>query len=63
MSLRNGPPSLTQAISQLRKLLASEPPLGLTTDYLVQIQDALEVAERAVRAERGAREGCEFQGE
>jgi hypothetical protein len=61
--LRNGPPSLTQAISQLRKVLASEPPLGLTTEYLVQLQDAIEVAERAISAERWTREGCEFQGE
>jgi hypothetical protein len=58
--LRSDPPDLTQAISQLRKVLAIEPPLGLTTEYLVQLQNALEVAERAVRAERWAREGREF---
>jgi hypothetical protein len=61
------PPSeattLTEAISQLRKVLALELPLGLTTKYLVQLQDALEAAERAVSAERWTREGCEFQGE
>jgi hypothetical protein len=54
---------LTHAISQLRTVLALERPLGLTTEYLVQLQNALEVAERAVRVERWAREGYEFQGE
>jgi hypothetical protein len=61
------PPSdattLAEAISQLRKVLAPEPPLGLATEYLVRLQNALEVAERAVRAERWAREGYEFEGE
>jgi hypothetical protein len=61
------PPSeattLADAISQLRKVLASELPPGLTTDYLVQLQNALEIAERAVRAERWAREVSEFDGE
>jgi hypothetical protein len=61
--LRNDPPDLTQAIDQLRKVLALELPLGLTTEYLVQLQNAIEVAERAVRAERWAREGSEFRGE
>jgi hypothetical protein len=61
------PPSeaatLAEAISQLRKVLAPGLPVGLTTEYLVRLQNALEVAERAVRAERWAREGYEFQGE
>jgi hypothetical protein len=61
--LRNYPPELTQAISQLRKVLASERRLGLTTEYLVQLQNALEVAERTVRTERLTREAHEFQGE
>jgi hypothetical protein len=61
--LRNDPPELTEAISQLRKVLASEGRLGLTTEYLVQLQNALEVAERAVRTERLTREACEFRGE
>jgi hypothetical protein len=60
--LRNDPPELTEAISQLRKVLALEG-LGFTTEYLVQLQNALEVAERAVRAERLTREAHEFQGE
>jgi DNA-binding SARP family transcriptional activator len=55
--------TLTQAISQLRKVLALERPRGLTTEYLVKLQNALEVADGAVRAERWAREGYEFQGE
>jgi hypothetical protein len=59
----NDAPDLTEAISQLRKVLASELPLELTKEYLIQLQNALEVAERAVRAERWAREGREFQGE
>jgi hypothetical protein len=58
----NDAPDLTEAISQLRKVLASEP-LGLTTEYLVQLQDAIDVAERAVRAQRWARECYEFRGE
>jgi hypothetical protein len=58
--LRSDPPDLTQAISQLREVLALEPPLEWTTEYLVQLQNALEVAERAIRAERWAREGREF---
>jgi hypothetical protein len=65
-SIARPPPeatTLTEAIRQLRKVLALEPPLGLTTKYLVQLQDALEVAERAVSAERWTCEGCEFQGE
>jgi hypothetical protein len=61
--LRNDPPDFTQAISQLRQVLALEPPIELTTEYLVQLQNAIEVAERAVRAERWAREGREFRGE
>jgi hypothetical protein len=61
--LRNDPPDLTQAISQLREVLALELQLGLTTEYLAQLQSAIEMAERAVRAERWAREGREFQGE
>jgi hypothetical protein len=61
--LRNDPPDLTQAISQLRELLALKLPLGLTTEYLARLQCALEMAEQAVRAERWAREGREFQGE
>jgi hypothetical protein len=61
--MHNDPSDLTHAISQLRKVLASETPLGLTTEYLVELQGALEVAERAVRAERWARKGQEFQGE
>jgi hypothetical protein len=61
--LRNYPPGLTQAISQLGKALASERRLGLTTEYLLQLQDALEVAERAVRTERLTREAHEFRGE
>jgi hypothetical protein len=64
---RTMPPSeamtLAEAISELRKVLAPEPPLGLRTEYLVRLQNALEVAERAVRAERWALEGYEFQGE
>ena len=61
--LRNDPPELTQAISQLRNALASEGWLGLTTEYLVQLQNALEVAERAVHTERLTREAHEFRGE
>jgi hypothetical protein len=60
--LHNDPPDLTQAISQLRKVLASDMPLVLT-EYLAQLRNAIEVAERAVRAERWARRGYEFQGE
>jgi hypothetical protein len=55
--------TLAEAISQLRKVLAPGLPVGLTTEYLVRLQNALQVAERAVRAERWAREGYEFQGE
>jgi hypothetical protein len=61
--LCNDSTDLTQAIDQLRKVLALERPLGLTSEYLVQLQNAIEVAERSVRAERWAREGCEFRGE
>jgi hypothetical protein len=61
--LPNDPSELTQAISQLRKVLASEGRLGLTTEYLVHLQSALEVAERAVRTERLTRKAYEFQGE
>jgi hypothetical protein len=61
--MNNDLPDLAHAISQLRKVLASETPLGLTTEYLVELQNALEAAERAVRAERWARKGSEFQGE
>jgi hypothetical protein len=61
--MRKDPSDLTQAISQLRDVLALEPSLGLPTEYLVQLQNAIAVAELAVRAERWAREGREFQGE
>jgi hypothetical protein len=61
--LRNDPPDLTNAISQLRKVLASEERVGLTTEYLVQLQNALEIAERAVRAERLTQQAYEFRGE
>jgi hypothetical protein len=61
--LCNDPPEMTEAISLLRKVLASEGRLGFTTEYLVQLQNALEVAERAVRAERLTREVHEFRGE
>jgi hypothetical protein len=44
--LCDGPHDLTQAISQLREVLAIEPPLGFTTEYLVQLQNAIAVAER-----------------
>jgi hypothetical protein len=47
----------------LRKVLASEGRLALTTEYLVQLQNALEVAERTVRTERLSREAHEFRGE
>jgi hypothetical protein len=63
MTARNDPPDLTQAINQLRTLLSLEPSLGMSTEYLVQLHNAIEVAERAVRAERWAREGHEFLGE
>jgi hypothetical protein len=56
-------PELTQAIRQLREVLASERPLGFTAEYLVRLQNALEVAERAVRSERLGREADEFRGE
>jgi hypothetical protein len=59
-SLNDGP-DLSEAISQLRNVLAL--PTGLTTDHLIRLQNAIEVAERAVRAERWAREGYEFLGE
>jgi hypothetical protein len=59
----SGATTLAKAISELRKVLSSEPPLELTTEYLIQLQNALGAAERAVRAERWAREGCEFKGE
>jgi hypothetical protein len=61
--LPNYPRELAQAISQLGEVLASEGRLGLTRDYLVQLQNALEVAERAVRTERLTREAHEFRGE
>jgi hypothetical protein len=57
------PPDLNQAIGQLRDALAAERLLGTTTEYLVQLQTALEAAGRAVRDERWKREGYEFQGE
>jgi hypothetical protein len=61
------PPSeattLAEAISQLREVLAPDLPLGLSADYLVRLQNAVDVAERAVRAEQWAREGYEFEGE
>ena len=46
-----------------RMVLAAEVPLGLTTEYLIQLQNVIELAERAVRAERWARERYEFEGE
>jgi hypothetical protein len=61
--LRNYPPELTQAIGQLREMLASEGRHGLTAEYLVQLQSVLEVAERAIRTERLTREAYEFLGE
>ena len=57
------PPDLNQAIGQLRDALAAERLLGTTTEYLVQLQTAIEAAARAVRDERWKREGYEFQGE
>jgi hypothetical protein len=57
------PPDLNQAIGQLRDALAAERLLGTTTEYLVQLQTAIEAADRAVRDERWKREGYEFQGE
>jgi conjugal transfer/entry exclusion protein len=57
------PPDLNQAIGQLRAALAAERLLGTTTEYLVQLQTAIEAADRAVRDERWKREGYEFQGE
>ena len=57
------PPDLKQAIGQLRDALAAERMLGTTTEYLVQLQTAIEAADRAVRDERWKREGYEFQGE
>lgn len=57
------PPDLKQAICQLRDALAAERLLGTTTEYLVQLQTAIEAAGRAVRDERWKREGYEFQGE
>jgi hypothetical protein len=57
------PPDLNQAIGQLRDALAAERLLGTTTEYLVQLQTAIEAAGRAVRDERWKREGYEFQGE
>jgi hypothetical protein len=47
----------------MRTVLAPGLPVGLTTEYLVRLQNALEVDELAVRAERWAREGYEFQSE
>jgi hypothetical protein len=55
--------TLAEAISQLREMLAPELALGVTTEYLIQLQEAIEAAERAIRAERWARDGYEFQGE
>jgi hypothetical protein len=57
------PPELKEAIGQLREALAAERLLGSTTEYLVQLQTAIEAAARAVRDERWKREGYEFQGE
>jgi hypothetical protein len=59
----NEPPDLKQAIGQLREALAAERLLAPTTEYLVQLQTAIEAAGRAVRDERWKREGYEFQGE
>jgi hypothetical protein len=56
------PPDLKEAIGQLREALAAERQLG-PTEYLVQLQTAIETAARAVRDERWKREGYEFQGE
>jgi plasmid maintenance system antidote protein VapI len=61
--LRNDQPDMTQAIGQLREVLALELPLGLTNEFLIQLQNAIELAEQAIRAERRAREGFEFSGE
>jgi hypothetical protein len=63
--LRNDDPpdDLADAISQLRKVLESEEQVGLTTEYLVRLQNAINAAERAVRTERLTREANEFQGE
>lgn len=61
--LPNDPHNLRQAISQLREVLSIELPAGLTMEYLVQLQNAIEVAEQAVRAERWARESHEYRGE
>jgi hypothetical protein len=63
MMLRNDPPDLTHAISQLREVLASEERVGLTTEYLVLLQNAIHAAERAVRTERLTREAHQFHGE
>jgi hypothetical protein len=57
------PPDLKQAIGELREALAAERLRGATTEYLVQLQTAIEAAARAVRDERWKREGYEFQGE
>jgi hypothetical protein len=57
------PPDLKQAIGQLREALAAERLLGTTTEYLAQLQMAIEAAGQAVRDERWKREGYEFQGE
>ena len=43
------PPDLNQAIGQLRAALAAERLLGTTTEYLVQLQTAIEAAGRALR--------------
>jgi hypothetical protein len=59
----NEPPDLKQAIGQLREALAEERLVGPTTEYLVQLQTAIEAAGRAVRDERWKLEGYEFQGE
>jgi hypothetical protein len=61
--LRSEPPDLKQAMGQLRELLGSEMQAELTTEYLTRLYGVLEIAERVVRAERWARDACEFRGE
>jgi DNA-binding GntR family transcriptional regulator len=56
----NDASELIEAISQLQSVLAL--PIALTPDHLLRLQNAIEVAEQAVRAERWAREGYEFLG-
>jgi hypothetical protein len=60
--LRSEPLDLKRAMGQLREVLGSEM-AELTTEYLTRLHNVLEIAERAVRAERWARDTCEFKGE